>query len=537
MKNIKQIRENYNVIMEKEEADLTKLTSLIRAGLFDQKKLPIIKRALSKDPSDLTLAERKILLELLNSLMSEVLSSSQAYRSVRQGVMHEEINEAKNEYLSKFDPRADKNWPSESDIPTVLILKRKAIRVYPDYTKVALYYAQAIDKYVSIPFSGINTSVNFAEELVLEKSTVPPKDKDVDKKDKESEAAKVIRQRREREDRIQGKSYVGSDQKTKNDIYQHVKDKVRHGKDDIYQKAAHLGATMALGGARKVATASSNAVKGYKYHGAKSRDKLKYIPRNDDNSMSKIKNSTAHKLGSTVAKTVSAAKKVVGLSEEEKTVMNEFLLPTGKAAQKFLFRKSKPDTAPATKPAPAPATKPAPAPATKPAPAPATKPAPAPATKTNDKPKTDTKAKPKPSLGSRIANRVSKAIGIGGAVAAGAAAALSGASDDKDSNRDPKGFSLKAKIHDPKASPADSARRERERKKLFSESIVDKLRNINEETSIQIADNHVYINKIIAEKIINVYDSLNEENQKKVNKLINEDVDGFKKFLNFVVRQ
>ena len=39
MKKIEQIRENYDIITEKDDSDTRKLTSLVRAGLFDQKKL------------------------------------------------------------------------------------------------------------------------------------------------------------------------------------------------------------------------------------------------------------------------------------------------------------------------------------------------------------------------------------------------------------------------------------------------------------------------------------------------------------------
>ena len=162
MKRIKDIRENYDLITEKEQSDISKLTALVRAGLFDAKKINIVKRALDKNPAEMTLAERKILIELLESLMSEVLHSQQVYSKVKQNVMgnKEKMNEAtKDSYLTKFDPRMTK-YPSESDIPPVLILKRKAIRVYPDNQKVALYYAQAIDKYVSIPYGNINTSIN-----------------------------------------------------------------------------------------------------------------------------------------------------------------------------------------------------------------------------------------------------------------------------------------------------------------------------------------------------------------------------------------
>jgi hypothetical protein len=176
MRRIKDIRENYNLVTEKEQSDMSKLTSLVRAGLFDAKKINIVKRALEKNPADMTLAERKILIELLESLMSEVLHSQQVYTKVKsnlsRGEMKEEVEEldeavSKN-YLVKMDPRFSKSM-SEKDIPSIIILKRKAVRVYPDNQKVGLYYSQALDKYVSIPFetgasahlnAGLNEAVN-----------------------------------------------------------------------------------------------------------------------------------------------------------------------------------------------------------------------------------------------------------------------------------------------------------------------------------------------------------------------------------------
>jgi len=158
MKRIKDIRENYDLITEKEEADTKKLATLVRSGLFDAKKLPFIKRALEKNPADMTVAERKILIELLEQLMSQVLHSQQVYNKVKSNLTRSELNEeveldeavSKN-YLVKMDPRFSKSM-SEKDIPSIIILKRKAVRVYPDNQKVGLYYSQALDKYVSIPF-------------------------------------------------------------------------------------------------------------------------------------------------------------------------------------------------------------------------------------------------------------------------------------------------------------------------------------------------------------------------------------------------
>lgn len=64
-----------------------------------------------------------------------------------------EILESYNDnYLSKEDPRFGKKFPPEKEIPNVINLRRKAIRIFPDGQKIALYYSPQLDKYVSIPY-------------------------------------------------------------------------------------------------------------------------------------------------------------------------------------------------------------------------------------------------------------------------------------------------------------------------------------------------------------------------------------------------
>jgi hypothetical protein len=159
MKSIKGLREQYDLITEKEEAEVRKLSALVRAGLFDAKKLTSLKRALEKPVDKMTAQEKRMLLNLLDSLMSEVLSNQPVYQKVKQNVMKEN----KDNFVS--DRRFGRGYPSQKDMPSVLLLKRKAIRVFPDGQKVGLYYAQAIDKYVTIPFSeiGINEEVELNE--------------------------------------------------------------------------------------------------------------------------------------------------------------------------------------------------------------------------------------------------------------------------------------------------------------------------------------------------------------------------------------
>lgn len=165
MKSIKDLREQHNLIVEKEEHDMNKLTQLVRAGLFDAKKISALKRAMDKPADKMTAQEKRMMIGLLDSLMAQVLSDKQVYRKVKQDVM---MKEAKDYYATP-DPRVQRvGYPSQKEAPSVLLLKRKAIRVFPDGQKVALYYAQAIDKYVSIPYNeiGVNEQVELDENMV-----------------------------------------------------------------------------------------------------------------------------------------------------------------------------------------------------------------------------------------------------------------------------------------------------------------------------------------------------------------------------------
>jgi len=168
MKSIKDLREQYDLITEKEEHDMNKLTQLVRAGLFDAKKLSALKRAMDKPADKMTAQEKRMMINLLDALMSEVLSDKQVYRKVKQDVMRESFAFDKNlpgQNLAS-DPRySERGYPSVNKVPPVLLLKRKSIRIFPDGQKVALYYAQAINKYVTIPFNeiGINEDISIDE--------------------------------------------------------------------------------------------------------------------------------------------------------------------------------------------------------------------------------------------------------------------------------------------------------------------------------------------------------------------------------------
>jgi len=63
---------------------------------------------------------------------------------------------------------------SKIEPPFVLVLKRKAIRLFPNDTRIALYYSDKINKYFSVPYStdkNIDAPVQ-AESVELEESVM-----------------------------------------------------------------------------------------------------------------------------------------------------------------------------------------------------------------------------------------------------------------------------------------------------------------------------------------------------------------------------
>ena len=195
MKSIKGLREQYELITEKEDKEQRKLTTLVRAGLFDAKKLPMLKRALDKGADKMTPAEKKILIDLLDSLMNQVISNEPVYMKVKRNI------QSTNEEIVA---EAVRTPATIADVPSIVVLKRKAVRVYPGGQQVGLYYSQQLDKYVTIPFgeAGIAEETNLEETKKSNKrfSTFGYTDKTDDEDDNESKS--------DRQSRIMRKKYT-----------------------------------------------------------------------------------------------------------------------------------------------------------------------------------------------------------------------------------------------------------------------------------------------------------------------------------------
>lgn len=483
MNNIKQIREQFDLITEKEEKESQKLSALVRAGLYDAKKLPALKKALEKSADKMTSQEKRMLLNLLDSLISQVVSDDQVYRKVRQNVHN--VNEAKMDTYSKFDPRYKAGWPTDKEMPSVLILKRKAIRVYPDNQKVALYYSQALDKYVTIPYNDIQMGLNEAKK------------KDDDDKDN-ARINKALR---------------------RNPKYKKVSAILKTGKvpretDTTASNKRFNDVSTRLGGGIEGAMGAF----GVKLHdkikaGLKARDVQKAVQarkaaQNDPNSSRNIRiNATK---AARAAKDAAAQKSTL---EENSLVgriaswaLTKISKGTGKGVGKGTGKGTGKGLGKGT-------------------------------------------GKGKASKG-RMGLAGAIGTGIGAAAGGGGGSGNGSNTPDSSSTRN-YNFSAKPSTSSSFVSRASSTNAIEKRRQTANDqltksqtnesSVLDTIKSIVEnnilEQTIQFNENEITINNTVAKKLLNVYESVNKTNKKKMEQMLNESATSFNKVLTFAVRQ
>ena len=147
--------EDFKNTLEEEKSDYSKFDVLVRAGLANKAQLARIHRVLDKmteDRPQFNNADKMIVQNLFNKMVDLLSNNKQIFQKTRQAVREESEKEFENAIqISEETPDLPK------DPPFVLVLKRKAIRLFPNKVKMALYYNQKLDKYFSIPY-GPNVS-------------------------------------------------------------------------------------------------------------------------------------------------------------------------------------------------------------------------------------------------------------------------------------------------------------------------------------------------------------------------------------------
>jgi hypothetical protein len=154
---------DFKSIVEEEKSDYSKLDILVRAGLANKAQLQRIHKIMDKMGEERPVfnnADREIMRNLFNRMADLITSNKQIYTKARQAV-REDLNEARSDSVGSA-------FPLVPDPPVVLVIKRKAVRLYPDGTRVALYWSDKLKKYFSVPYGTPMDSTIQAEEYVRE---------------------------------------------------------------------------------------------------------------------------------------------------------------------------------------------------------------------------------------------------------------------------------------------------------------------------------------------------------------------------------
>ena len=183
MKSLVEFRQEPTI--DEEKADHSKFDALVRAGLANKAQLQRIHSILDKmqeDKPTFNNADRMIPQNLFNKMVDLLTSNkqifSQARRSVSEGVIDSsdyKVSSSGKKYrahrivVSKDNEENLKEELTKFDPPFVLVLKRKAIRLYPGSTRIALYYSDKLNKYFSVPYSTEEnqSGVVQAEETIM----------------------------------------------------------------------------------------------------------------------------------------------------------------------------------------------------------------------------------------------------------------------------------------------------------------------------------------------------------------------------------
>ena len=150
----------FKSIVEEEKSDYSKFDALVRAGLANKAQLQRIHKILDKMGEERPVfnnADREILRNLFNRMVDLVSNNKQIFTKARQAVREEtELNEG------------PMDSPLVPDPPVILVIKRKAVRLYPDGTRIALYWSDKLKRIFSLPYGPAVQPVIQAEEYVKE---------------------------------------------------------------------------------------------------------------------------------------------------------------------------------------------------------------------------------------------------------------------------------------------------------------------------------------------------------------------------------
>jgi hypothetical protein len=179
--------QEFKSVVEEEKQDFSKFDALVRAGLGNKAQIQRMHQILAKmeeERPNFSQADRSIIQNIFMKMVDLITNNPQIHRQARKSV-RESVIDTSDFKLSvdgkkvrthriKFDePEEVKeeivlDESIAKDPPFILILKRKAIRLYPNGMKVAVYRNDRLNKDFAIPFTQDDAGMIQAEQIELD---------------------------------------------------------------------------------------------------------------------------------------------------------------------------------------------------------------------------------------------------------------------------------------------------------------------------------------------------------------------------------
>lgn len=193
MKNLQEFK-----LVEEEKQDYSKFDALVRAGLGNKAQIQRMHQILAKmgeEKPQFTNADRAIIQNLFNKMVELITNNPQIFRQARKSVSEGVIDtadyklsasgkkvrahrividkEAEKEEKEKEKEEMKEEFSLEeaavSEPPFIILLKRTAVRLYPNGLRVATYTSDKLKREFAIPFVGREAGmVQSAEEYRIE---------------------------------------------------------------------------------------------------------------------------------------------------------------------------------------------------------------------------------------------------------------------------------------------------------------------------------------------------------------------------------
>jgi hypothetical protein len=179
--------QEFKSVVEEEKQDFSKFDALVRAGLGNKAQIQRMHQILAKmeeERPNFSQADRSIIQNIFMKMVDLITNNPQIHRQARKSVKESVVDTSDFKLTTsgkkvrahriKFDDAEEVKEEiilDESiakDPPFILILKRKAIRLYPNGMKVAVYHNDRLDKDFAIPFTQDDAGMIQAEQIELD---------------------------------------------------------------------------------------------------------------------------------------------------------------------------------------------------------------------------------------------------------------------------------------------------------------------------------------------------------------------------------